>query len=442
MVGKASLIIILGFTFIFIVMGYFWGEIATRSVENHTSYYKNTIAHNIAVSGANLALRELWQDSSWTTGFTNKAFSSGEMNVTVTNQDSFKYVKSIGEYMSVEDTVYVTLMKSTYTKYAWFIASVSTGSTNKRTWITGDTVWGGFATNQTLNIDGDPVFYGRVYVNGGVKMTPGSNPQFLGGLVTGFKVPWDPNMKFTEQRAAAVVGQSQAGAACFFEGQNLWLTFNANGTVTYRTAATNANDDSSLYSAPITKPLSQMAPNGIIYLDKGDMYVSGTLDGVVTIVSDQSSGMGGGNVYFTGDMVNEVDPMLPDGHGGYIPNEAADDVMGILATNNVNISTSVASGGQLNNVTNLDINVDASIFCRSGGFNMENLGGTTPKITGTILLQGSMIAGKEEMVAIYDNKNQLTAGYNRKVILDERNLVTPPLWYPAYRGYEVISWLE
>jgi hypothetical protein len=273
-------------------------------------------------------------------------------------------------------------------------------------------------------------------------MTPGSDPQFLGGLVTGLEVPWDGNLKFTEQRAAAIAGNSVSGAACFFESQNLWLTFNADGTVTYRTAATNANDDSSLYSAPQTIPLTQMAPTGIIYLDKGDMYVSGTLDGNVTILSDQSSGMGGGNVWFTGDMKYEIDPMLPDGQGGFIPNENADDLMGILATNNVNISTSVLSGGFVNNVQNLDVNVDAGIFCRSGGFNMENLGSTTPKITGTIYLQGSMTAGKEEQVAIYNAKNELVAGYNRHVVLDERFLVNPPLWFPAYNGYEIISWLE
>ncbi len=58
MVGKASLILIIGFTLIFVVMGYFWGGIATRSVDNDVSYYKTTIAHNIAVSGANIGLQK------------------------------------------------------------------------------------------------------------------------------------------------------------------------------------------------------------------------------------------------------------------------------------------------------------------------------------------------------------------------------------------------
>ncbi len=63
MPGKGSLILIIGFTLIFMVMGYFWGGIATRSVDNHVSYYKNTVAHNIAVTGANLALHEVLKDS-------------------------------------------------------------------------------------------------------------------------------------------------------------------------------------------------------------------------------------------------------------------------------------------------------------------------------------------------------------------------------------------
>ncbi len=40
-------------------MGYFWGGLATKSVDNHVSYYKTTIAHNIAVSGANIGLQKV-----------------------------------------------------------------------------------------------------------------------------------------------------------------------------------------------------------------------------------------------------------------------------------------------------------------------------------------------------------------------------------------------
>lgn len=443
MSGKALLILVVGFTLIFVIMGYFWGGLATRSVDNHISYYKLTIAHNIAVTGANLALHEVIKDSSWNTGISNRDFDNGVMNVAVKDSllDTVKIITSVGTFMGVDQTVKVKLMLSTYAKYAWWIASVSTGSKNKRTWITGDTVWGGFHSDQFLNIDGDPVFYGRVSVEKGVNMTEGSNPQFLGGLVTGVNVAWNQNMKLTEQAAAAAEGVA-LGGTCVFDNENLWLTFNNDGTVTYRTAPKSAGDDSTLYSAPETLPLTTMAPTNIIYLDKGDIYISGTLQGNVTVVSDQSSGTGGGNVYFVGDLVYNTPPMVPDGFGGYIPNEECTDVMGIIATNNVNISTSVESGGFQNNVADPDINIDAGIMCISGGFNLIDLGVSPVDVPlGNINLRGSMIAGKEEKVAIYNN-NVLEAGYNRHVVLDERFLVRPPMYFPYSDGYEIISWLE
>lgn len=441
MPGRGVLIVVIGFTLIFMVMGYFWNGLATRSIDNHTNYYKKTIAHNIAISGANEALRYVVENPNWNTGISDLDFQGGSFDVVVTTPDTMtKIITSTGTFMSVEKVVVVKLMKATYAKYAWFTASVSTGAASKRTWITGDTIWGGYQTNQFLNINGDPVFFGKVSTSAGIKMTPGSNPLFLGGLVTGVNVPFPNNVRFESQRNAALIGASMGGA-CFFESKNLWLKFNSDGTVTYKTAAASAGDDTSQYSGAVTFPLTTMAPNGIIYLDKGDIYVEGTLNGQVTIVSDQSSGNGGGNVYFVNDLVYNTTPMLPDGYGGYTPNNSCTDLMGVLATNNVDISSSVRSGAWTNNIMNKDIRIEAGILTASGGMNLIGLGNPVNMPTGQVYLVGSMTAGKEEMVATYSN-DVLTAGYTRHVVLDERFLVTPPLWFPMTGNYEIVSWLE
>ena len=170
--------------------------------------------------------------------------------------------------------------------------------------------------------------------------------------------------------------------------------------------------------------------------------MSGILNGEVTVVSDQSSGTGGGNVYFVGDMTYHEAPMLPDGHGDYVPNEACTDLMGIIATNNVNISSSVESGGYINNIANENLKLDAGVMCISGGFNLIGLGASPcDKPLGQIYLRGSMIAGKEEQVAIYNN-DILQAGYGRHVVLDERFIARPPLYFPYTNGYGILSWLE
>ncbi len=44
------------------------------------------------------------------------------------------------------------------------------------------------------------------------------------------------------------------------------------------------------------------------------------------------------------------------------------DLLGIIATNNVIVSTAGNLGGYENNVVNPDIHIDGGIFCNSGGF--------------------------------------------------------------------------
>ncbi len=177
--------------------------------------------------------------------------------------------------------------------------------------------------------------------------------------------------------------------------------------------------------------------------------MSGTLSGHITVVAEGSSGGGSGNVYLEGDMVYNTDPMVPNGEGGYKVNPLsldADgkplDMLGIIATNDILVSTSGNLGGYENNVVNKDIQIDGGIFCNSGGFKVQGLGSSPANVPlGSIFLQGSMTAGKEEVVAQFSN-NTLTAGYNRHVIFDERLATGPPTWFPYLDYYRVISWLE
>ena len=54
MAGKGILFLLLGFSVVFLVKGTNFGNISNRAVDNMGEYYKSTVAHNIAVSGANL----------------------------------------------------------------------------------------------------------------------------------------------------------------------------------------------------------------------------------------------------------------------------------------------------------------------------------------------------------------------------------------------------
>jgi len=447
MSGKALIILVLGFSVIFLVVGYFWGDLATRSTENHVSYYKTTIAHNIAVSGANIGLQKVIADSQWTSNISNRPFEHGYMSVSLTTLGPpQRTLTSIGAFWGDTAIVKVKLMRdqTSLAKYAWFIPSVSTGSVTQRPWITGDTVWGGFHSNQFLVVDGRPVYFGKVTTLKGIKdMGSGSDPQFLGGYAEGIKVTWTSSMHYPDYASIAGAGSSFS--------KDLWLKFDAFGNVTYRVGSkNNAGQDSTKYGAPTTVPVSTLAPNGVIYVNKANVYLSGTLKGQVTIVAEGSSGSGGpGNVYLEGDMVYNTKAMIPNGEGGYMVNPAsldADgkplDMMGIIATNDIVVSTSGNLGGYENNVVDHDIQIDAAIFCNSGGFRVDGLGHSPADVPlGLIYLQGSMTAGKEEIVADFSG-NTLIDGYNRHVVFDSRLAIGPPQWFPYLTYYRVVSWLE
>jgi hypothetical protein len=79
-----------------------------------------------------------------------------------------------------------------------------------------------------------------------------------------------------------------AAGANMFQGSggDLWLTLK-DDSVAYKRSATG----------PVTtKAITQIAPNGVIAIDKGTLYVQGELNTRLTVASLRSSGSTGGNV--------------------------------------------------------------------------------------------------------------------------------------------------
>jgi len=70
MSGKATLLVVAGFSLIFLVLGKNLGDISTRAVDNSVEYYVSTTAHDMAVSAANIAASKIFFDNDWDDGFT------------------------------------------------------------------------------------------------------------------------------------------------------------------------------------------------------------------------------------------------------------------------------------------------------------------------------------------------------------------------------------
>lgn len=429
--GKATILLVLGFALIFLVVGYNFGSITNRSVDNSVDYYKKTMAYDIAVSGANIALNEIFLDPTWTTGYSNIAYNDGDFDVAVTYNGSELEVAAQGEYEGETASVLVVLQGSSYAKYAWYAGNMSS-----KVFVTGDTVWGPLHTQSKLNIGGDPVFWGKVTALKGMNPAPknlakmGYDPKFYGGYESGVDVSIPINYQFTTQKAAAIDGVALGGSS-YFTGTDVWLKFNADGTVTYRTGI---GSDTSAYSAPVTESLSTFAPNKIIYVGYGNIYASGTLSGKLTMVAGEASGLGHGNVYLVDDLTYTSDPMIWNSSEGiYEPNENCTDMLGILSSNNVRIANTKE------NVNDKDIELHAAIFAAQGGFEMEDK--TIPP-SGTLRLLGSAVAAKEEEIAIANSSGTIEHGYARHVVYDERMLTSVPPYFPATNQFEIVSWYE
>lgn len=426
--GKASLLMILGFSMIFLVVARNFGSVSTSAVTNYAYYFERSEAHNIAISAANMAANEIFLDNTWMTGFNNITIGSGTANVSVASINDQKVITSVGNFRNETHTIVLKLSPSSFAKFAWYAGNMSS-----KVFISGDTVWGPFHSQSQMNIGGSPVFYGKATNFKGFSPDPkqwasnGYDPKFYGGVQTGVDIPLPANYQFTTQKAAAIDGVTNKGGSSYFENTDVYLTFKPNGKVRVR-VGTGA--DSNSYGPGTTYDVDDFAPNKIIYLKRGNIYVSGVISGELSIVSGESSGLGNGNVYVTNDLVYANDPITYLGNNKYGPTNSP-DMLGLMSTNNIFIADTPQ------NKTN--VRIDASIFCAQGGFKAENLNTLTDQ--GTLFIRGGVIAAKEEEVAQVSGSS--IKGYRKHVIFDERNRVKmgPPL-FPKTGTFEIVSWFE
>jgi hypothetical protein len=375
--------------------------VSNDAYKNYITYYNKTQAHNIAASGANMACNELFQDATWRTGYTNVPFSDGSFNVRVVDE-SYQRIRmsAVGAHQGEAAYISVLFGPSSFAKFAYY--SVVEGGIY---WGTGDTVWGPWHSETKLTVKGDPVFYGKVTTRIGLFKNPASSdPKFYGGFESGVQVELPDDMD--PLKAAA-----QSGGA-YFTDTDLWLTFNSDGTVSYRTTAGGSDT---------TVSLATLAPNGTIVTYKGNLHVKGIVKGQVTIGALGSSGGGYGNVYLDDNIVYSVDPSL----------STCTDLLGICAQNNVVITENAPN--------NSNIRIQAALFCLTGGFTAENYNGRP--LSGTIYLVGGIQQYQREPVGKYAG-SVLTNGFGKNIRYDHRMADMSPPYYPTTKNLEILSWYE
>jgi hypothetical protein len=273
-------------------------------------------------------------------------------------------------------------------------------------------VWGPYHSNTKLYVSGNPVFEGKTTAFGGlVKNTTPSNPVFNGTFQSGVSITMPSDLGILKGKA-----QQTGGGFYLSTTSDFYLTFNANGTVTYRTGS----------GAWTTKTLASFAgTNSVVVIDGGDIHVKGILNGQVTIgaISSTSSK---GQVWFDSSVVYNDNPLT---------DPSSTDMLGVCASNNV-----LVTGGSNNENPARGINIDASIFSLNGGFGADSA--TTKKVSGNINLLGGISQAVRQAVGAVDNNGHISNGYQKHYTYDQRMLVTAPPCFPTTGSYEILEWWE
>jgi hypothetical protein len=412
--GKASLLLVLAFGTLFGIIGTQILRTTNEATDAYVDYFKKTKAHDLAVSGANMAANETYMNPWWKSGYSNLSIEGGTVDVSVDSLvGNRRMLASVSNYAGYKDTVIVWLEPKNFAQYGNFYDLMAAWA------ATGDTFSGPFHTNDVLKCYGDPVFLGYTTTQKGVKLNDTkSHPEFHGGLQSGVYVPleFDTSMVMNAARTGGKIFRDPSGKKII----DVQLTLNNDGTVTY-----SQRIGGGAWTAPQTTPITTLAPNGVIAADMGNFYVKGTLSGRLSIVAMKQKTNGAGIVHIVDDIVYNKDPRK---------DASSTDMLGIIAQDYVQVDFNDTRG---------DLDVQASIYSQGDGILIENY----QKYPAAYMMNiyGGVIGKRVLPTAeyVWDGKKYVPVhGYSYVHRFDERFNVTVPPYFPLTKLYRIVAWQE
>ncbi len=415
--GKVSIILVMMFSALFALFGRNILRNSVNVTENFSGYYSVTRAQSIAISGANMAINKLFLDKNWKAGFNNLAFAYGSINVKI---DTFGWddrkITSTGTYNGVTKKVEILLEPENFAMFGNFYNVFG------NVWAaTGDTFNGRFHANDWINCYGDPVFMGAATTTKGVKLYDKfSHPEFHGGTKVTPTIP-------IEFDTAAIRTAAYDNGKIFRDTTNkgkatyVDLNFLSNGNVAYKLKIGSGS-----WTTVKTVPLTTLAPNGVIYVEKGNIIVQGTLNGRATIVASQKgTDVNLGQIQIANTIQYEKNPLT---------DPSCDDMLGMVAENQVRVLFDNSRG---------NINIHGSIFSQKDGLVIDNYSSYTKAYN--MNLVGGVIGQKVQPTAVYkliNGKYVPVNGYSYVHKYDNRFLKVRPPYFPSTKFYRVVSWYE
>lgn len=339
----------------------------------------------------------------------NIDLETGEVSVTIdpydTNPTSYlKRYKIIATATveGVEKILNLDVVTDNFARYAYFTDDehYKWGWWRIPVWFVGwDHIQGPLHTNSHLHISDNPVFDGMVrtgddyitYYHGG---PPQDNPQFNGGLQLGVDTIHMPS-KALDLRTAAVQNGLHLET-------DTTIVLKDDGTMD----VTNAKEGWVNKNMPLPS-------NGAIFVTGGNVYISGTLRGQLTVGTNK-------DIVITGSIVYADDPRL---------NPDSKDMLGLIAERDIIVSKDAP----------YDVEIDASLMALGDSFMVEEWWEGPPK--GTLTVLGGIIQKERGPVGTFSGSTgKKLSGYSKNYIYDGRLINQNPPYYPTTGDYIVLLW--
>ena len=314
-------------------------------------------------------------------------------------------ILSTGEKDNAVRQVRVTVVEQTFAAYQWF---VDQGGWR---WFRSDERFEGpVHTNKMLQIDGAPWFGSKVTAAQGLTMQLGSAPIFE----VGYELYVDPIRLPSFDAVTSTLGDAATVAGVFeppFKGHyELIFARTQPGYLSYR-----AVDDKEGPGEWIDVEIA--ATNGVFWFGE-TVHVSGVLDGEVTIVSEA-------HIWIEDDILYE------DSSPGSGPNFGCDDLLGMIAHNDIIIASTLPDIG--------DREVHGLMMALGNDINAEEYQLGPPR--GDFILWGGLMVEKSVHVGEYQHEI-LVSGYSRDYHWDERLQTWAPPLFPKTGNYIIVAWEE
>ncbi|HQV33066.1 MAG TPA: hypothetical protein PKV71_14370, partial [Calditrichia bacterium] len=375
--------------------------------------YMNMALHQAVISGMNVAVNDVWANSTTSANFniitdlcsTRVVISQPDPDTVEVRAKSWTTVFDpiSGGNQLLEDSVFAAFAyNAPVSRYYSFMDSIP-----HLYYIGGDTIWGRVHSNTKIWTSGNPVFYGKVTARQAIIPNPGtpaSSAEFLDGWEIGLDISLPTDLSYLINSAISDNGTAPINTVCMYDRVTTF-EFLYTGSI-IRTVGSDPPD---------TVALATIAPGGVIY-STADVRVKGVIDGRLTIYSTQ-------NIWIDDDMVYRVDPSL---------DPTSDDMLGLIAGQSVMITDNVPN--------NSDVIIHGSILAIHGHFMAENY--ASRPIAGHLYRVGSTAQQVAGAMGTFNPAHGIQSGFITIGRYDNRLSTTSPPRFPFVRELSLASWWE